>query len=210
MPAEKKLGNSLSEPTAFHLTLAGLQTWLSSKGLEGIKKFQVMVFEPIRPMLAERLASPEEILDKLGGKCAAEYKYDGERVQAHKKDDKVILFSRRLENISSQYPDAVDLIKEKIGAKEAILEAECVAMDLETGDMRPFQELMHRRRKYGVEEAISQYPISLFPFDLLYVDGKDLTQKPLRERRKELQEIVEGNRPGYACHPKNRQKPQGA
>jgi DNA ligase-1 len=160
------------------------------QGLDGIKKFQVMVFEPIRPMLAERLASPEEILEKLGGKCAAEYKYDGERVQAHKKDGKVILYSRRLENISSQYPDAVDLIKEKIGAKEAILEAECVAMDLDTGDMRPFQELMHRRRKYGVEEAISQYPISLFPFDLLYVDGKDLTQKPLRERRRELQQIV--------------------
>ncbi|MGA2386389.1 MAG: ATP-dependent DNA ligase [Candidatus Bathyarchaeia archaeon] len=160
------------------------------KGLDGIEKFQVMVFEPIRPMLAERLASPEEILDKLGGKCAAEYKYDGERVQAHKKDDKVILFSRRLENISSQYPDAVELIKEKIGAKEAILEAECVAMDLDTGDMRPFQELMHRRRKYGVEEAISQYPISLFPFDLLYVDGKDLTLEPLRERRRELQKII--------------------
>ena len=160
------------------------------QGLDGIKKFQVVVFEPIRPMLAERLASPQDILDKLGGKCAAEYKYDGERVQAHKKDDKVILFSRRLENISSQYPDAVDLIKEKISAKEAILEAECVAMDLDTGDMRPFQELMHRRRKYGVEEAISQYPISLFPFDLLYVDGKDLTQKPLRERRRELQGIV--------------------
>ncbi len=160
------------------------------QGLEGIKKFTVMVFEPIRPMLAERLASPEEILDKLGGKCAAEYKYDGERIQAHKKGDKVILFSRRLENISSQYPDAVDLIKEKISAKEAILEAECVAMDLDTGDMRPFQELMHRRRKYGVEEAISQYPISLFPFDLLYVDGEDLTQKPLRERRKKLQSTI--------------------
>ena len=160
------------------------------QGLEGIKKFQVMVFEPIRPMLAERLASPEDILEKLGGKCIAEYKYDGERVQAHKKEGKVILFSRRLENISSQYPDAVELIKEKIGAKEAILEAECVAMDLETGDMRPFQELMHRRRKYGVEKAIAQYPISLFPFDLLYVDGKDLTLQPLPLRREELVKII--------------------
>ena len=144
------------------------------QGLDGIKNFKVMVFEPIRPMLAERLASPEEILEKLGGKCAAEYKYDGERIQAHKKDNKVILYSRRLENISSQYPDAVDLIKEKILANDAILEAECVAMDLETGDMRPFQELMHRRRKYGVEEAISQYPISLFTFDLLYRRWKRL------------------------------------
>jgi len=163
---------------------------VADKGIEGIKNFKVMVFEPIRPMLAERLASPEEILEKFGGKCAAEYKYDGERVQVHKKDNKVVLYSRRLENISSQYPDAVDLIKEKINAKEAILEAECVAMDLETGDMRPFQELMHRRRKYGVEEAIEQYPISLFPFDLLFVNGRDLTLEPLKERRKELEKII--------------------
>ena len=157
---------------------------------KGIKEFQVVVFEPIRPMLAERLGAPEEILEKFGGKCVAEYKYDGERIQAHKKDGKVILFSRRLENISDQYPDAVDLIREKISAKEAILEAECVAMDLETGDMRPFQELMHRRRKYGVEEAIQDYPISLFAFDALFVDDKDLTQDPFPQRRKTLEKII--------------------
>jgi DNA ligase-1 len=163
------------------------------KGIEGIKEYQVMVFEPIRPMLAERLGSPEEILEKFGGKCIAEYKYDGERIQAHKKDGKVALFSRRLENISDQYPDAVDLIKEKIDAKEAILEAECVAMDLETGDMRPFQELMHRRRKYGVEAAIKDYPISLFAFDALFVDEKDLTQEPFLQRRKKLEKIIVPN-----------------
>lgn len=162
-------------------------------GLEGIAKFQVMVFEPIRPMLAERLGSPEEILEKFGGKCVAEFKYDGERIQAHKKGDKVILFSRRLENISSQYPDVVSLISEQVDAKEAILEAECVAMDLETGDMRPFQELMHRRRKYGVEAAVEQYPISLFPFDLLYVDGEDLTRQPFTLRRKKLEKSLKPN-----------------
>ena len=163
---------------------------VAERGLEGIQKFQVMVFEPIRPMLAERLGAPEEILEKFSGKCVAEYKYDGERIQAHKKDGKVILFSRRLENISDQYPDAVDLITEKVAAKEVILEAECVAMDLETGDMRPFQELMHRRRKYGVEEAIKEYPISLFAFDALYVDGKDLTLEPFPQRRKTLEKII--------------------
>lgn len=163
---------------------------VAEQGLEGIQKFQVMVSEPIRPMLAERLGVPEEILEKFSGKCVAEYKYDGERIQAHKKDGKVVLFSRRLENISDQYPDAVNLIKEMINAKEAILEAECVAVDLETGDMRPFQELMHRRRKYGIEEAIEQYPISLFAFDALYVDGKDLTQEPFPQRRKALEKII--------------------
>lgn len=166
---------------------------VAEKGLEGIQKFEVMVFEPIRPMLAERLGVPEEILEKFGGKCAVEYKYDGERVQAHKKGDEVMLFSRRLENISSQYPDAVELIRRQVDAKEVILEAECVAVDSETGDMRPFQELMHRRRKYGVEEAVKQYPIALFTFDALYVDGKDLTQEPLSERRKALVKFMKPN-----------------
>jgi DNA ligase-1 len=163
---------------------------VADKGIEAIVKFQVEVFEPIRPMLAERLGSPEEILEKFGGKCVAEYKYDGERVQAHKKNNKVVLFSRRLENISDQYPDLVELIKSQVEANEAILEAECVAMDLETGEMRPFQELMHRRRKYGVEEAIVQYPISLFVFDALFVDGKDFTLESFPMRRKTLERII--------------------
>jgi len=170
------------------------------KGMEGIKKFQVMVFEPIRPMLAERLASPEEILEKLGGKCIAEYKYDGERIQAHKKDGKVMLFSRRLENISSQYPDAVELVKDKVEAKEAILEAECVAMDLETYEMRPFQELMHRRRKYGVKAAMEQYPVSLFMFDALYIDGKDLTLEAYPLRRKALENTVKHDDRAKVAH----------
>ena len=163
---------------------------VAEKGLEGIKKFQVVVFEPIRPMLAERLASPEEILEKLGGKCVAEYKYDGERLQAHKKGNEVILYSRRLEDISDQYPDAVDLVKEHVKAEEAIMEGECVAIDLETSEMRPFQELMHRRRKYEIEQAMEQYPVSLFMFDALYVDGEDLTLDAYPVRRKALEKAL--------------------
>ena len=163
---------------------------VAEKGLKGIEEFQVMVFEPVRPMLAERLTSAEEILEKLSGKCVAEYKYDGERVQAHKKGTKVVLYSRRLEDISDQYPDATELIKNNIKAKEAILEGECVAVDVETGEMRPFQELMHRRRKYEIEKAMDQYPVSLFMFDALYVDGKDLTLEAYPVRRKALEKIV--------------------
>ncbi len=166
---------------------------VAEKGLEGIKKFQVLVFEPIRPMLAERLSSPEEILEKLNGKCVAEYKYDGERVQAHKKGNQVVLYSRRLEDISSQYPDAIELIKDQVKAEEAILEAECVAIDLETGELLPFQELMHRRRKYGIEKAMEQYPVSLFMFDALYVDGKDLTLDAYPVRRKALEKAIKEN-----------------
>ncbi|MCD6445588.1 ATP-dependent DNA ligase [Candidatus Bathyarchaeota archaeon] len=163
---------------------------LVEEGLESIKKFHVTVGEPIRPMLAERLSSPEEILEKLGGKCAAEYKYDGERIQAHKKGNQITLFSRRLENISSQYPDAIQLLKEHVKTDEAVLEGECVAIDLDTGELRPFQELMHRRRKYGIEKAMEEYPVSLFLFDALYVNGKDLTLQPYMVRRKTLEEII--------------------
>jgi len=174
---------------------------VAEKGLAGIEKFEVLVGEPIRPMLAERLSSPEEILEKLGGKCIAEYKYDGERIQAHKKDADVVLFSRRLENISDQYPDAVELVKKHVVAKEAILEAECVAIDLDTGEMRPFQELMHRRRKYGIKEAMEEYPVSLFMFDALYVDGKDLTLEPYPVRRETLvKTIKESDRVKTAKH----------
>jgi DNA ligase-1 len=174
---------------------------VAEKGLEGIKKFQVLVFEPIRPMLAERLSSPEEILEKLGGKCIAEYKYDGERVQAHKKGNEVVLYSRRLEDISGQYPDAIELVKNHVKAKEAILEGECVAIDLETGEMRPFQELMHRRRKYEIERAMEQYPVSLFMFDALYVDDKDLTLDAYLVRRKALEKALkESDRVKAAKH----------
>ncbi|MEM3174358.1 MAG: ATP-dependent DNA ligase, partial [Candidatus Bathyarchaeia archaeon] len=119
------------------------------------------------------------------------YKYDGERIQAHKSGNDVTLFSRRLENITSQYPDAVELIRNHVKAEAAIIEAECVAVNLDTGEMMPFQELMHRRRKYDIEKAAKEYPVSLFAFDVLYVDGKDLTLEPYPTRHKVLEEMIE-------------------
>ncbi|RJS94600.1 ATP-dependent DNA ligase [Candidatus Bathyarchaeota archaeon] len=163
---------------------------VAERGVEGLKNLKVSVGKPVRPMLAERLSSPEEILEKLGGKCIAEYKYDGERIQAHKNGKEVLLFSRRLENITTQFPDAVKLIREHIKPETAIIEAECVSVDLETGEMRPFQELMHRRRKYDIQKAIEEYPVSLFVFDVLYVDGRDLTLEPYPVRHEILKEIV--------------------
>jgi len=171
--------------------LGKVATTVAEKGIKAIKKFEVVINNPIRPMLAERLGSPQEILEKLGGKCIAEYKYDGERIQAHKTGDRVTLFSRRLEDITDQYPDGRELVRKHVKAKEAILEAECVAIDPDTGEMKPFQELMHRRRKYGIKKAVEEYPVSLFIFDVLYVDGRDLTQEPYSIRHKYLEKIIE-------------------
>jgi DNA ligase-1 len=186
----KEARDSLERAYNISSDLGKVAKTVAEKGLEGIEKFEVSLGNPIRPMLAERLGSPEEILEKLAGKCMAEFKYDGERIQAHKQDNYVTLFSRRLENITDQYPDAVELIKENIKTNSAIIEAECVAVDLNTGELKPFQELMHRRRKYDVKEAMEEYPVSLFMFDVLYVDGKDYTLEPFLTRRRKLEQIV--------------------
>ncbi|MBE0448466.1 MAG: ATP-dependent DNA ligase [Actinobacteria bacterium] len=163
---------------------------LAEGGLEAVKKFHVTVGKPIRPMLAERLKTPEEIMARTGGECVAEYKYDGERVQIHKRGSEVTLFSRRIENITKQYPDVVELAKATIRADTAIIEAEIVALDPETGENRPFQELMRRRRKYGIEEMAKEFPALIFYFDCVYADGRDLTELSFPERRKILGQIV--------------------
>lgn len=177
--------------------LGGIARILAAKGLEGIQNMAPEVGVPIRPMLAERLDNAEEILEKTGGRCIAEYKYDGERAQIHKKGDQVWIFSRRLENITHQYPDVAGMARNQIRAQEAIVEGEIVAIDPESGEMRPFQELMHRKRKHEVEDIAKKYPVVVRLFDALYVDGQDLTGMPLPKRREILERIVEQG-PGFS------------
>ncbi len=164
---------------------------LVKEGIKGLEKLEPEVGVPIRPMLAERLSDPHEILTKTGGKALVEYKYDGERAQIHKKGDNVIIYSRRLENITQQYPDVVEMVLKHVRSSETIIEGEIVAIDPDTGEMKPFQELMHRRRKHEIHEAIKQYPVAVYLFDVLYNEGRDLTLTPILERRKVLESIVE-------------------
>ena len=164
---------------------------LATEGLDAIKRLRVTIFKPIRPMLAERISTAEEALERTNGVCAAEYKLDGERVQIHKKDS-IMLFSRRLENITAHYPDAIDAVN-KFVRDDVILEAEIVAVDVNTGDYLPFQELMHRRRKYGIEDALKEYPIALNFFDILYINGKECLSMKYKERRKLLEQIIKGD-----------------
>ena len=90
---------------------------IAKQGIDGIKKFQITLFNPIRPMLADRVISEEEAIKKNSKKFAAEYKLDGERVQIHKKDSKIILFSRSLERITQYYPDIVENIGKSLATK---------------------------------------------------------------------------------------------
>ena len=176
---------------AYNLTsdLGYVASVLVEKGLEGVKKIKIEIGRPIRPMLAERMAIPSFILQKLGGKAGAEYKYDGERIQVHRKGDRFILFSRRLENITHQFPDLIEFLKEST-PDEYILELEAVVIDPSSGAIRPFQDLMNRRVKYVTRFHMMMYPVAGFLFDIMYLKGEDLTVKPYPERRKILEDVV--------------------
>jgi len=164
---------------------------LVSGGLSAVEQLPVRPGNPVRVMLAQRLSDAGEILAKLGGQCAAEYKYDGVRVQAHRTaDGRIELFTRRQERISAQFPDVVEMLAAGLGPREAICEGEVVAYDAAAGELRPFGEVMLRRRKHGIDQAVRDVPVGLFCFDLLYADGQDLTRLPYPQRRARLAQAI--------------------
>jgi DNA ligase 1 len=178
---DKKLRNVLESAYNVSSDLGKVGKLLATGGLSAVESLKIQPFIPIRPMLAERVRTAEDILDKMNGVAAAEFKIDGERVQIHRGSDKTEIFSRRLENITAHYPDIVRSVN-KIRSKNIILEAEVVAIEESTGEYLPFQELMHRRRKYNISEAVNL-------FDILYKGGHEVTHLPYSERRAMLESL---------------------
>jgi len=188
MGGDKKLREPLERAYNLCSDLGLVAEVLWKEGLAGIKKFKIKAGNPIRPALAERLPSAEEIIDKLG-KCAVEAKYDGFRIQVHKSGKSVQLFSRRQENTTHMFPEVVKAVSE-LPMKEFIMEGEALSYNEETAEYYPFQMTIQRKRKHGVDSAAKEYPLKLFIFDVLYADGKDYTGEPFEKRRKALEKIV--------------------
>jgi len=163
---------------------------LASKGIDGLNGIHLKLFRPIRAMLAERLETLEEIFERMG-KAALEYKYDGLRVQAHISPKKIELFSRHLENITGQFPEIVEGLRNAVRDRAVIVEGEAVPVDPNTGEFLPFQEVSRRRgRKTEVERMAKEFPVTLFAFDCLLREEEDLTPRPYTERRKALEAVV--------------------
>jgi DNA ligase-1 len=154
---------------------------------EKIKDFRIKVGNPVKPALAERLTSAEEVLEKIGP-CYVEAKYDGFRCQLHKSGSSIEIFSRRIERMTHMFPEIVGAAKKQIKG-DAIIEGEALCYNDATGEFLPFQETIKRKRKHGIEEMAAELPLKLFVFDVLY-DGEDLTDLPYRERRERLEKIV--------------------
>jgi len=194
--AQVYVGNRSARPVlerAYNICcdLGKVAAALASGGVAAVEQIKVQPGNPVRAMLAQRLSDATEILAKLGGECAAEYKYDGVRIQAHRTaDGEIELFTRRLERISAQFPDVVELLAKGLGPAEAIIEGEVVAFDAAAGELRPFGEVMTRRRKHGIAEAVHDVPVGLFCFELLFADGQDFTRVPYPERRARLAEAI--------------------
>lgn len=164
---------------------------LLEQGIEGVKSFKIKVGYPIRMALAERVASADEIIKRLG-RCAIEAKYDGFRLQIHKRGKEVEIYSRNLERMTEMFPDVREAMR-YVKANEVVLEGEAVTYNEETGEFYPFQVTIQRKRKYEVPEYVKEYPLKLFSFDLLYMDGEDYTSKPFLERRRKLEEVIKAN-----------------
>jgi len=173
---------------AFSLTIdMGLVAVSAKNGT--LSELTVQLSHPIKMMLAQLGEGISASLQEMG-MAAIEWKYDGARVQIHKDGEKVRIFSRRLENVTSSLPDVVRIARQ-IKAKSAIMDGEAVAID-QDGRPMAFQEILKRfRRKYNVEKLAAQIPLRLFLFDLIYLDGKSLVDLPLKERRSLLVTIAD-------------------
>ncbi|MFP3949884.1 MAG: ATP-dependent DNA ligase [Candidatus Micrarchaeia archaeon] len=162
---------------------------LAKHGLSSAKRFSITLGRPVRAMLAQRVDKVSDILEKMqSDKLAAEEKYDGERVQVHKDGNSITLFSRRLNDITPQFPDIAEALKKSIKRKKAVLDGEIVGYG--EGEFLSFQKLMHRRRKYGVSEYREKVPAAIFLFDIIYLNGNSLLKKSYPSRRKELEKSV--------------------
>lgn len=165
---------------------------IKDKGSKGLEDLKVQLGVPVISALCQRLPNVEEMIKKMG-KVAVEPKYDGTRLQVHKKGQEINMFTRNLENITEMFPDINKGIREEIKTKSVILDGEAIGFDYKTGKFLPFQETIKRKRKYGVDEKTKEIPLKYFVFDILYKDGKDLLNLPFNKRREILEKLVKND-----------------
>lgn len=199
-----------------------IATRFVEKGLDGLRSIKVKVGAPIEPQLCARLETAAEMVKKVGddtGHVAAEYKYDGMRLQVHidrgvkeqsaegrvqslsfegfaddaAEDSRVRMYTRNFEQMQSVFPDLTSELITAVKAQTVIIDGEAVGVDPKTGKYIPFQETIQRKRKYNIEEMIKKIPVKYFAFDILYKDGEDLMGLSYLKRREILNATISKN-----------------
>jgi DNA ligase-1 len=201
---DKKLKQQIEDAFNRHPDIGHIAEQIKEHGIEGINKIKITPGVPVNPQKAQRLSSPEEIIEKMG-KVWCEFKFDGTRVQLHldksnkktsenlfgAKDEFLVkTFTRNLEETTHQYPDIIEDAINQLDVESVILDGEAIGFNRETGEYLPFQETIQRKRKHNVAEMALQIPLKYLVFDILYLNGKETLNLPLLERRKILNQIV--------------------
>ncbi|MEK9179722.1 MAG: ATP-dependent DNA ligase, partial [Patescibacteria group bacterium] len=185
----KELRKSIEEKYNVRPDIGYVGRLLKEHGTEGLVHIRPEPGIPILMARAERVAKPEDILEKIGP-CAIEPKYDGFRLQIHiLKDTSVRIYSRNMDDVTPMFPDIVAAIQKEINTTEVIFEGEAVGYSTADGKYLPFQETVQRKRKYDVVEKSKKIPLHLFAFDVLYKKGISLLLAPYEEREKELRSL---------------------
>ncbi len=162
-----------------------------TKKLDKLKEVHLEVGKPIKVMLAQKATSIKEGFEMVGKPCAIEYKYDGFRLLIHKKGKDVILFTRRLENVTKQFPEVVEYLHKYVKGNSFILDSEAVGYDKKTKEYQSFQHISQRiRRKYDIEKMQEELPVEVNVFDILYYNGKSQIDEPFEKRAKLVREMV--------------------
>jgi len=166
------------------------------QGINSLHSVQLTPGNPIKVMLALKAESIEDGFERVGKPAGIEYKYDGFRMLINK-DEKgeIKIFTRRLDNVTNQFPDVVEYVKENVKAKSFIIDSEAVGYDKKTKKYTPFQAISQRiKRKYHIEKLIQELPIEINVFDILYCNGKSLIDEPFEKRTKILRKLIKNHK----------------
>ncbi|MBU4086280.1 MAG: ATP-dependent DNA ligase [Nanoarchaeota archaeon] len=161
------------------------------RGKKALESVELIPGHPLKVMLAPKAESISDAFERVGKPAVFEYKYDGFRMLINKHDNEIKIFTRRLEQVTNQFPEVVSYIRKSIKGSSFILDSEAVGYNPKTKKYTPFQEISQRiKRKYDIERMGKELPVELNIFDILYYEGKSLLQKPFIERRKLLEKII--------------------
>lgn len=168
---------------------------IAKKGkLKDLEKISLEIGKPIKAMLAQKVTTIKDGFKTLGAPCAIEYKYDGFRLLIHKNGNKIILFTRRLENVTKQFPEVVNYILNYVKGNSFILDSEAVGFDKQTKEYQPFQNISQRiRRKYDISKLQEELPVEVNVFDILYYNGKSQLEEPFEKRTALIKKIIQNH-----------------
>ena len=167
----------------------------AKKGIKALQNIGLTTGKPIKVMLALKVKDVEEAFKKVGRPADIEYKLDGFRMQVHKSGKEIKIFTRRLDEVTNQFPEVVGYIKDNVTGKSFILDCEAVGFNPKTDRYMPFQHISQRiKRKYDIQDLVKKLPVELNVFDIVSYEGKSMLKQPFTERRKLIEKIVQSKK----------------